>query len=235
MEPALEIHVGEEELWMGREEDSALPHREGGGKSDRQRSTPNLPLEHPPSGRPASISRPPRREVSSHQRWVGPHCQQAIQQSRNRTSRRCTICNYKCASPSRQEAHIRRHFSRMFCRCGFNAGEPVGIRRHHQAMARHGKGHKHGDEIFKVDSQHYEQWARYVGLSNPPPFRGPSTPIQLRMVAAQIQLAGGRDQRFHPRLWVQQDLRCLYGRSPRNPEQQLTSPKTPQTRGCYTD
>ena len=166
METAIQIHAEAGE-WEDIEEVMEIP------------SMPvnkTRPVPSPQEVRPRSTDSnrvPPRRTIVPNQRWVGPQIRQAIMTNRRSNRKRCCICQYKCSMQARQEEHIRRHFSRMFCRCGFGSGNADGIQRHQQSIGQLERDRAHGDQIFKVDAEHYTQWARYVGLRNPPPFSGP--------------------------------------------------------------
>ena len=104
--------------------------------------------------------------VGPHQRWVGPEFQETLRKQRERLDGRCPICRYKCNTPQKQTEHIRQHFSRMFCGCGFSATGLYGIAKHKKES-----WWQHDPEVYEVDQTHYPSWVKYMGIPNPPPFK----------------------------------------------------------------
>ena len=108
------------------------------------------------------------------QRWIGPEYGRVLRKINEKGDRVCSVCSYHCLTQVQLEDHLRRHFSRMFCRCGYNAESISSVRRHQQAKAKEGRNLQHGGEeatIYEVDEEKYELWTAYVGLARPPPFK----------------------------------------------------------------
>lgn len=108
------------------------------------------------------------------QRWVGPEYGRVLREIGEKEDRVCSICHYHCLTQVQLEDHLRRHFSRMFCRCGYNSESISSVRRHQQAKAKEGRNPQHGGEdaaIYEVDEERYNLWTQYVGLVRPPPFK----------------------------------------------------------------
>lgn len=82
--------------------------------------------------------------------------------------RRCCVCHYNCKVGKRHVFHVRRHFVRYYCACGFHHTRKNAVEAHQKEKAEQ-PSHPNDKLVYEVDKDSYQAWAKHVNLSLPNP------------------------------------------------------------------
>lgn len=98
--------------------------------------------------------------------WISDGTNQQIKSATNESKANgnvCPICHRQAATSSGIIRHIRQHFIKTFCQCGYDSFCRDMVVKHVQRL-------KHPKSIYEVDEVLYPSWAISVGLKDPPEF-----------------------------------------------------------------
>ena len=78
-------------------------------------------------------------------------------------SNQCTICNYMGENAKAFKRHLKQHFVKYFCKCGFNSCS-------REYVSKHNKENCPNFSVYEIDEATYQEWAAHVKVDNLPPF-----------------------------------------------------------------
>jgi len=98
------------------------------------------------------------------EKWVSAACEAKINDAvKTSVNLVCPFCLRRSITKRRLIVHVRQHFAKFFCRCGYNSSSREVVIRHQQKG-----GHKR--PIYEVSESLYADWVKHVKLKNPPYF-----------------------------------------------------------------
>lgn len=108
-------------------------------------------------------------EVEERLDWVSHQTRLNIEADYGHSGERtCEVCGYQCKVTRRHREHVKRHWVRYYCGCGFHASKPE-VKKHQKKHIA--PANKHFEQVFEVDRDLYKEWTHYVGLTLPNPPR----------------------------------------------------------------
>ena len=103
--------------------------------------------------------------------WVEPETRREMERADG--GGRCLICDWQ-REKKRTRIHIRHHFVRFYCTCGYATPSRDTLRKHHRLVGRE-TGHGDG-RVYMADNANYHALGHYLGWHRPPPCR-PCEPV----------------------------------------------------------
>jgi hypothetical protein len=111
----------------------------------------------------------PRADRIERLKWISPQTRGALGQAICREQEVCTLCDRE-GTLKRLRVHVRQHFLRCYCPCGYGRLSRDSIGDHQRRMGRTpAHGGSQGD-IYESDAQMFPQMAEYLGWKDPSPF-----------------------------------------------------------------
>ena len=118
-----------------------------------------------PAPTPQLTNRQKKRR-SKMKKYVSTHTEELIREAADKEAGQCRICRINVAGRHLLK-HLRQHFTRVFCRCGFQSPSKDVVARHQR---QHQHGPEHGQRCLEAERSLYPKLCRDMGWQSPPPF-----------------------------------------------------------------